>query len=220
VAAITSGTDTSIDAKTHSDGTSEHVASEKVAFFMIESIASSNSVALKSSHVIPAIPSDTATTGARAGLGVGTGGGCAVVGTGVGTAVGKGGGADDGTSDGAGSGTAVGVGSGTAVGAGRGTAVGADSGTTVGTGSDTAVGAADGAGNSSRRRCSTFPGATGLATLTSAVAAFVIGVRSAAADAAEPKIAIVVLSSGVAVAGPDALATLVSPAPAAMEPYE
>jgi hypothetical protein len=45
-----------------------------------------------------------------------------------------------------------------------------------------------------------------LATLTSAVAASVISVPSAAADAAEPKIAVVVLSSGVAMAGPNAFA--------------
>ena len=88
VAAITSGTVTSFDTKTQSDDASAHVASEKVAFFMIVSSARSNTVALKSSHVIPAMPSDTATIGVRVGLGVGTGVGCAVVGTGVGTAVG------------------------------------------------------------------------------------------------------------------------------------
>ena len=88
VAAITSGTVTSFDTTTESDDASVHVASEKVAFFMIESTASVNTVALKSSHVIPAMPSDTETIGVRVGLGVGTGVGCAVVGTGVGTAVG------------------------------------------------------------------------------------------------------------------------------------
>ena len=46
-AAITSGTDTSIDAKTQSDDAPEHVASsEKVALSMIESTASSKTVAL------------------------------------------------------------------------------------------------------------------------------------------------------------------------------
>ena len=100
MAAITSGTVTSLDTTTESDDASAHVASEKVAFLIIESTARSYTVASKSTHVIPAMPSDTATIGVRVGLGVGTGVGCAVVGTGVGTAVGKGVGTDDGTGDG------------------------------------------------------------------------------------------------------------------------
>ena len=118
-AAITSGTDTPTDAKTQSDDAAEHVGSEKVAFSMIESSASVNTVALKSSHAIPAIPSDTATTGVRVGLGV------------------------------------------------------------------------------------------AFATLT-----------FSDTDAAEPKIAVFVLSGGVAVAGPNAPAALAPSALAAMEPYE
>jgi len=50
-AAITSGTAHSFDTETASDK-STHVDSEKVAFLTIESIARSNTVALKSSHVI------------------------------------------------------------------------------------------------------------------------------------------------------------------------
>ena len=73
VAAITSGSVTSFDTKTESDDAAAHVASEKVEFWMIESSARSNTVALKSSHVMPAMPSDTATIGVRVGLGVGTG---------------------------------------------------------------------------------------------------------------------------------------------------
>ena len=82
MAAITRGTDTSFDTKTQSDDASTHVASEKVAFFIIVSSARSNTVVLKSSHVIPAMPSDTATTGVRVGVGVGTG--VAIVGAAVG----------------------------------------------------------------------------------------------------------------------------------------
>ena len=52
-AAIASGTVTSFDTTTELDVTSAHVASEKVAFRMIESSARSKTVALKSSHVIP-----------------------------------------------------------------------------------------------------------------------------------------------------------------------
>ena len=58
-AAITSGTVTSFDTKTEPDDAPAHVASEKVEFFTIESSARTNTVALKSSHVIPAMPSDT-----------------------------------------------------------------------------------------------------------------------------------------------------------------
>ena len=90
MAAITSGSATSFDTKTESDDTSAHIASEKVEFWMIEWSASANTVALKSSHVIPPMPSDTATIGVRDGLGVGTGVGCAVVGTGDGAGVGTG----------------------------------------------------------------------------------------------------------------------------------
>ena len=87
-AAIASGTVTSFDTMTKIDVTSAHVASEKVEFWMIESSARSNTVALKSSHVMPAMPSDTATIGVRVGLGVGTGVGRGVVGRGVGCGVG------------------------------------------------------------------------------------------------------------------------------------
>ena len=137
VAAITSGTVTSLDTTTESDDALEHVASEKVAFLIIESTARSYTVASKSTHVIPAMSSDTTTIGVRVGLGVGTGVGCAVVGTGVGTAVGKGAGTDDGTGDGARVGTDDGTGGGadvgTGVGASVGTGVGRDDGTGVGT---------------------------------------------------------------------------------------
>ena len=162
VAAITSGTVTSFDTKTQSDDASTHVASEKVAFLTIESTARSYTVALKSSHVIPAMPSDTATIGVRVGLGDGTGVGSAVVGTGVGrddgtgvgTGVGmndgKGVGMDDGTGDGADVGgmlgDAVGSGDGSgkggSVGSGLGGAVGVDVGAEVGAD----VGGSDGMG--------------------------------------------------------------------------
>ena len=116
MAAITSGTVTSFDTTTESDDASAHVTSEKVAFFMIESTASVNTVALKASHVILAIPSDTATTGVRVGLDVGSGVGNddgsgvgSDIGIGVGDAVGIGVGAIDGSGDGEGVGTADGA---------------------------------------------------------------------------------------------------------------
>ena len=83
LAAITSGTVTSFDTTTELDVTSAHVASEKVAFLTIESKARSNTVPLNSSHVMPAIPSVTATIGVRVGFGVGPRVGCADVGMGV-----------------------------------------------------------------------------------------------------------------------------------------
>ena len=148
-AAIASGTATSFDTATTLSATSAHAASEKVALRRIELSARSNTVALKSSHVMPAMPSDTATIGVRVGLGVGRGVGVGlgahvagvgwdVLGTGVGTSVGAG----AGTGVGAGIGTAVGVGIGTAVG----DTVGAGIGTAVGVGIGTAVGEAVGAG--------------------------------------------------------------------------
>ena len=114
LAAITSGTVASFDNMTELDVASAQTASEKVAFWTIMPRARSNTVALKSSHVMPAMPSATATIGVRVGLGVGTGVGCAVVGTGVGSdvglAVGTAVGNDDGRGVGSDDGTAVGTG--------------------------------------------------------------------------------------------------------------
>ena len=67
-AAITSGTVTSSDTETELE-VSAHVASEKVELLMIESSARLNTVALKSSHVIPAMPSDTCIMSRRARVG-------------------------------------------------------------------------------------------------------------------------------------------------------
>ena len=127
-AAVASGKVTSFDTVTELDVTSSHVASEKDESWMIESSARSNTVALKSSHVIPAIPSDSATIGVRVGLGVGTGVWCAVVGTGVGSDVGAAVGKDDGAADG------------TDVGSDVGAVVGKDDGAADGTGVGTGVG--------------------------------------------------------------------------------
>ena len=56
---------------------------------MIESSARLKTVALKSTHAMPEMPTETAITGVRVGAGVGTGVG-AVVGVGVGAGVGSG----------------------------------------------------------------------------------------------------------------------------------
>ena len=131
MAATTSGTVTSFDTKTESDDTSAHIESEKVAFLTTKPTARSSTVKLKSSHVIPAMPSDTATIGVRVGLGVGTGVGSAVVGTGVGRDDGAGVGMDVGTDDGKGVGWNDGAGVGTGVGTDGGGGIGTDAGTMI-----------------------------------------------------------------------------------------
>ena len=147
VAAITSGSVTSFDTKTEADDPSAHIASEKVEFWIIEFSASANTVALKTSHVIPAMPSDTATIGVRVGLDVGTGVGCAVVGTGVGAGTGAGVGPGGDAVVGADVGARLGDGTGAEVGSdvsGDAAIVGLAVGSTVGA-SPVSVGAATGA---------------------------------------------------------------------------
>ena len=110
LAATASGTETSFATETELDVASSQIGSEKDALATTDASAMSKTVPLNSSHVIPEIASDTATTGARVGFGVGTGAGKDVDGTGFGEAVGGGvgagvslvvGTADDGRGDGA-----------------------------------------------------------------------------------------------------------------------
>ena len=91
-----------------------------VELLTTESIARSYTVWLKSSHVMPDMPSVTTTMGVRVGAGVGSGDGAGVVGAGIGIDVGAGIGIDVGALEGAGDGAVVGAGVGPAVGAGVG----------------------------------------------------------------------------------------------------
>ena len=53
--------------------TSAHTGLESVAFAMIESSARLKTVALKSAHAMPEMPTESAVTGVRVGAGVGAG---------------------------------------------------------------------------------------------------------------------------------------------------
>ena len=68
-----SGTETSFATETELDVESSQIGLENDAFLTIEASAVSKTVPLNSSHVMPEMDSDTATTGVRVGCGVGMG---------------------------------------------------------------------------------------------------------------------------------------------------
>jgi hypothetical protein len=85
---MASGTVTSFTTETELDAASSQIGSEKDAFFTTEARATSKTVPLNSSHVMPEIDNETTTMGVRVGLGEGTGVGKTVDGIGLGEAVG------------------------------------------------------------------------------------------------------------------------------------